>query len=103
MLAHRVELDVANDDHALVGLLEERIAEDVIDVLTVPAHQPGERLRDSLRCLDEPVAVRVLSQELELTPYKTLELIDGTPLVHPRGRRRELAWLQGCMHGEGTH
>src|SRR5580704_12532821 len=72
VLAQRVELDVPHHDHALVpGLLEQRIANDLRGVHRVAAREELERFGDALRRLDQPLAVGIFAEQLQLAADET--------------------------------
>ena len=89
VLAHRVQLDVPHHDHALVGLLEHGVADDVLDRHPVALGEPAERRLDPLGGLEQPVALRVLAQRGEDVPH-----LVGERLEVSRLRRR--AASPGC-------
>jgi len=62
VLAQRIHLDVAHHDHALVPLLEDGIPDDVGGVERVAPREPRERLRDTLRSLDQAVTRGVFAE-----------------------------------------
>ena len=81
VLAQRVELDVAHHHHVLVRLVEQRVANDLSGVHPVTPREPRERLRYTLRSLDQPLAVGILAQQLELAADHTFELRRVHPVV----------------------
>src|SRR3990172_3814534 len=74
VLAERIHLDVADHHHGLVRFLEDRVADDARDVHLVSAREPRHRARDAHRGLHQPVALRILAQQLELSPHQLLQL-----------------------------
>jgi hypothetical protein len=80
VLAHRVELDVANHDHALVSLLEHRIPHGVLHRHPVAPGEPAERRLDPLGRLHQSVSVRILPQ-------------GGEDVTHLLGERLGVRWL----------
>src|SRR5512141_173536 len=85
MFAQRVELDVANHDHALVSLLEERVANHIRDVHLVAVSEPFKRRRNARRSFQQPFSHRVFADELELPSYDPLVLESGFAFVEFNG------------------
>jgi hypothetical protein len=75
VLAHRVEVDVAHEHHVLVLLLEHGVAHHVAHVHVLAAGEPGQAPRDALRRLQQPVPVRILAEQRELTSHQLLQLV----------------------------
>jgi hypothetical protein len=70
MLAHRVHLDVLHDHHVAVVLLEDAVADRVLDGHGVAARQPAHAARDALRRAQQSVPLRILAQQLELLAHQ---------------------------------
>src|SRR5205823_889254 len=64
-LAQRGEVDVLHDHHLVVFLDEQRIVQDLVDVLAVAGCEVLHRLRHTLGRALEAFAVRILSELLE--------------------------------------
>ncbi len=94
VLAKAIQLDVAHHHHVLVLLVEQRVADDVFDALTVPSRQPAQRLRHAQRRLDDPLAIRVLAEKLQLPANQLLKLAKS--LAVSDGRFRALCL--GCFY-----
>ena len=73
VLAQRVELDVSHQDHALVGLVEERPVDHVLDAGRVPLGQELEGLFHPVGSPLESFPFRVLPQLLEHLVHQGLE------------------------------
>lgn len=65
MLAHAVDVDVLNDDHPVVGLLEESIVDDIAKAHAGPLRQEQKRFCISLRRVAEPLSTWILSNAFE--------------------------------------
>src|SRR5882724_1537938 len=76
MLAERVELDVAHHDHALVSLLEHRLADHLLHGHLVALGEEPERGLHPFRGLDQPFAAGLLSERRENIPYLIREGLD---------------------------
>ena len=65
VLAHRIKLDVLDQDHLPVFFIEHRRLDDFRAVLRVPLRQELERLGHALRCLQEPFPVGIFAQQAQ--------------------------------------
>src|SRR2546428_6943616 len=65
MLAHRREVDVLDDHHLVVVLDEERVVEDVLDLLVVTGREELQRRLDTLGRLGQALTLGVLAQLLQ--------------------------------------
>src|SRR5579871_4771660 len=59
--AEAEELDVADDNHIVIRFFEDRAVQDLVDILCVAARHEPHRLGRTLRCLYQPLALRVLA------------------------------------------
>ena len=90
VLAHRVHLDVLDENHLVVGLLEEGLAQDVLRVEGVPVHQELVGPGDTLGGVGEALPVFVFAQNVEdglNVPAEGLRgffVVDVAPLVELR-------------------
>src|SRR6185437_2997655 len=66
MLAHRVQLDVAYEDHVRVFFLEHGVADDRPRILTVSMREKCHRARNTTRRLYKPLARRVFAEQCQL-------------------------------------
>src|SRR5438105_2487919 len=75
MLAQRVQLDVAYHHHVAMPVrLENPRSHDVLDARAIALREPPQTASHTLRRILETFAVRVLANQLELTPYHSLHL-----------------------------
>ena len=82
VLAEPVELDVAHHDHVgAPSASKSAIADHLRDVHLVAARQPGERLRDALRRPQQPFAVRIFAEQLELAANEVAKLVVRAVIV----------------------
>ena len=63
VLAEGEEFDVLDDDHVVVGLLEEGAFDDGLPVLEIPLRKELHGLGHTFRCLLQPLACGILSQQ----------------------------------------
>lgn len=69
MLAHAEDLDVLDNDHLVVALLEDGAIDDIAHVLLVPLCEEEHRLGVPLRGGQQALAVSVLAHALEYRPH----------------------------------
>jgi hypothetical protein len=74
VLTERIELDVAHHDHVVVIVLEHTRTDGVLEVRLIAAGEPFHAAGHAIGCAHEAIAVRVLTQEFQLTPDQLLEL-----------------------------
>src|SRR5262245_37872525 len=72
MLAEAVHVDVAHHHHFVVVHGEERAVDDFVDVCLVAAGQKPERLVDTSRRFEEPLARRILAELCQQLPNEFL-------------------------------
>src|SRR6266545_5838783 len=77
VLAQGVKLDVTDHHHVFVRFLEQRVADDLADILLVSASEPGEREGDAVGCPEEARTLRILAQQLELSANELRQLVDS--------------------------
>src|SRR5438876_852100 len=65
MFAKAEELDVLHDDHVVVGHVESRSIQYMIQVLVVAAGQKFQRLLEALRRFSQALAIGILADELD--------------------------------------
>ena len=65
MLAGRVEFDILHEHHLLIFLLEHCTTKNLRPILMRTMRQELKSLCDTLRCLDQTLTLRILSQELK--------------------------------------
>ena len=80
VLTHRVQLNIAHNNHVFVRLVENRIAYDVLDSEIITPGEPGLSPGNTLGCLEQPVAGGVLAQQFELPPNQIFILETGVVL-----------------------
>ena len=76
MLAQRVQFDVLDDDHVVVLRAEYGVIHYRVKVLIVAAAQECHRLRRAFRCLDQPLALQILSQALDDSGVVSLDMVN---------------------------
>src|SRR3990172_12084667 len=84
MLAQRVHVDVLDDDHVAMVLVEDGIGDYVAHRLRVAAREPGQALRHTERRTPQPCPLRVFPQSHEQLAHEVLE------------RRAAQVWLRLC-------
>ena len=68
MLAQRIELDVLDNHHLLVGLAEHGAAQDGFGVLGIALEKILHGLGHALGCLGQTLAVHILAQQPDDAP-----------------------------------
>ena len=81
VLAEAVDLDVLDEHHLGVVLLEDGARGDALGVEAVAVGQELERLRDALGRLEQPLALGVLADELELALGERRQLVGRACVV----------------------
>ena len=105
VLAERVEIDVAHQDHRLVRPLEDRIADRLGGSQSIPARETGECVRDALRSSEETLTLGRFTEQLEHAPDELLEFLvvrrRGVQ-VEPEGDARlvDTGWVDGWPRGQ---
>ena len=82
VLTHAVEVDITNDYHLAIVDAEQRTVQHSIDIRLVAAGEKPERLVDSVRRLDQPLAGGVFAQ----LDQQALDQILHRFIIYP-GRR----------------
>ena len=77
MLAHAEDLDILDNDHLAVPLVEDGVVDNVLDVLLVALGEEHEGLGVALGGGQEALPVRVLSDALEDGANRILDLLEA--------------------------
>src|SRR5665213_2096193 len=72
MFAHRVQFDIADQNHVGLVLREHCVTDHRAGILRVPLSQEGHRTCNASRGLEQPFTLRTFSDQLQLTSYRRL-------------------------------
>src|SRR3546814_19197613 len=76
VFTQRIQLDVADDDHLVIGGLEHRTVDDFLDVLLVALRQKLHRLGSPMRSAQQAFAVGVLADRFDARAEVVLHCYD---------------------------